>query len=194
MIVPGALAPYPADMWRPETYLRALHFAAERHAGQLVPGTSLPYLVHLVSVAVEVMRGIAIESVQEPDLAVTCALLHDTLEDTKTSFDELSASFGAEVANGVAALSKNKLLPKGSQLDDSLDRIRRCPREVWVVKLADRITNLQPPPTHWDGAKRRRYQAEARRIHEALGAGHRVLGDRLAAMIEAYSAHLDPRG
>lgn len=192
MIVAGALAPYPADMWRPETYLRALHFAAERHAGQFVPGTTLPYLVHLVSVAAEVMRGVALESVEDPDLAVSCALLHDVVEDTDTPIDEVASVFGDAVAGGVAALSKDAGLPKDTQLDDSLARILRCPREVWVVKLADRITNLQPPPTHWDGAKRRRYQAEARRIHEALGAGHRVLGDRLAAMIEAYSAYLDP--
>jgi len=180
-------------LWNPETYHLALRFAAERHSGQTVPGTSLPYLVHVTSVAAEVMRGIALEPVENPDLAIGCALLHDVLEDTKTKFDEVSASFGADIAGGVAALSKNKLLPKTAQLEDSLARIRARPMEVWVVKLADRIVNLQPPPKHWDGAKRRAYQTEARRIHEALASAHGVLGHRLAEMIEAYSAFLDPR-
>src|SRR5688572_18850309 len=93
-------------MWNPDTYLRALRFAAERHATQLVPGTSLPYVVHLSSVAAEVMRGITVEPVDDPDLAVACALLHDVMEDTVTTYDELLGAFGADVANGVAALTK----------------------------------------------------------------------------------------
>ncbi len=149
--------------------------------------------MHLTSVAAEVMRGIVLEPVQSPDLAVACALLHDVLEDTVTSFDELSATFGSDVARGVAALSKNKHLPKVAQLDDSLVRIRACPKEVWIVKLADRTVNLQPPPQHWDGPKRRQYQAEAGRIHVALAPAHGVLAGRLAEMIEAYSSYLNPR-
>src|SRR5688500_6633672 len=121
-------------MWNPDTYLRAVRFAAERHGTQIVPGTALPYLVHLSSVAAEVMRGISVEPVDDPDLAVACALLHDVLEDTVTTFDEVSAAFGAEVAHGVAALTKDDRLPKSAQLEGSLTRITACPKEVWVVK------------------------------------------------------------
>lgn len=177
-------------MWAADTFLRAQRFAAERHAGQVLPGTDLPYLVHVTAVAAEVMRGIALEPVAAPDLAVACALLHDVVEDTATTVDELAAVFGAEVARGVAALSKDAGLAKAEQLDDSLRRIADCPREVWAVKLADRIVNLQPPPGHWSGDKRVRYRAEARRIHAALAAGHGVLGARLEAMIDAYAAYL----
>ena len=179
-------------MWTPDAYLRALDFAAERHAGQLLPGSQLPYLVHLVSVAAEVMRAIALEPVDAPDLAVTCALLHDVVEDTPTTADEVAARFGAEVARGVVALSKDPALPKDAQLDDSLARIRTSPREIWVVKLADRITNLQEPPHYWDAAKRARYQAEARRIHAALAEAHDLLGARLAQMIDGYARFLTP--
>ena len=177
-------------MWDPEVYRRALHVAATRHAGQLMTGTTLPYLVHVTSVAGEVMRAIALEPVAAPDLAVACALLHDVVEDTATTVDELAAEFGPEVAAGVAALSKDPALAKAAQLDDSLARIRACPREVWIVKLADRITNLHPPPASWDGDKRRRYQDEARRIHAALASAHRLLGARLEAMIDGYGAYL----
>ncbi len=179
-------------MWSPESYLTALRFAAERHAGQTVPGTELPYLVHVTSVAAEVMRGLALEPMAAPDLAVTCALLHDVVEDTATELAEVAAGFGDPVARGVAALSKDARLAKDEQLDDSLRRIRDCPREVWAVKLADRITNLQPPPIRWTADKRRRYQAEARRIHAALAGGHAALGERLAEMIERYTAYLEP--
>ncbi len=177
-------------MWSPELYQRASRFAAERHGAQQVPGTELPYLLHVTQVAAEVMRAIAIEPVASPELAVACALVHDTIEDTATTAEELAAAFGDEVARGVQALSKDASLPKEEQLDDSLRRIRACPREVWAVKLADRITNLQVPPARWLPGKRRAYQDEARRIHAALAEGHAVLAARLAERIEAYTAYL----
>jgi len=179
-------------MWSPDLYQRAVRFAAERHAGQRVPGTELPYLLHVTQVAAEVMRALAVEAMAAPDLAVACALLHDVVEDTATSLAEVAAGFGAEVAAGVAALSKDPAVARPDRLDDSLARIRACPREVWAVKLADRITNLQPPPAHWDRGKRTGYRDEARRIHAALAAGHGWLGARLAAKIEAYGGYLDP--
>src|SRR5262245_9451528 len=132
-------------MWSPDKYLHALRFAAERHQGQTVPGSGLPYVTHLAAVAAEVCCAVARESVAEPDLAVQCALLHDTLEDTATSFAEVEQAFGVQVASGVLALTKDAKLPKAERMADSLRRIREQPREVWMVKLADRITNLQKP-------------------------------------------------
>jgi (p)ppGpp synthase/HD superfamily hydrolase len=177
-------------MWSPELYQRAVRFAAERHAGQTVPGCELPYLLHVTQVAAEVMRGLAVEPMATPDLAVACALLHDTVEDTETNTSEVAALFGDAVALGVEALSKDPRLPKAEQLDDSLRRIRACPREVWAVKLADRITNLQSPPPHWSAEKRVQYRDEARRIHAALAEGHRALAARLDERIAAYAAFL----
>jgi (p)ppGpp synthase/HD superfamily hydrolase len=118
-----------------------------------------------------------------------CAVLHDIVEDTGTTVEEVAAKFGDEIARGVLALSKDPNLPKGEQLDDSLRRIRECPREVWVVKLADRITNLDDPPHYWTSEKRRTYQEEARRIHAALAEAHAALGARLAEKIEAYAQY-----
>jgi guanosine-3',5'-bis(diphosphate) 3'-pyrophosphohydrolase len=71
---------------------------------------------------------------------------------------------------------------------DSLARIRAQPREVWLVKLADRIVNLGPPPTDWSTDKRRAYQAEARGILTALAEASPYLADRLNARIAAYGA------
>lgn len=173
-------------MWSPDRYLAALHFAADRHADQRVPGSDRPYLVHVVAVAAEVMRGHALAPLPDPDLAIACALLHDVVEDTATSEAEVAAAFGAEVAAGVAALSKDPALPKDQQLDDSLARIRTCSPEVWAVKLADRITNLQEPPPHWSAAKRVSYRADAERILTALADGHAPLAARLRERIDAY--------
>lgn len=173
-------------MWDPDAYLDALRFAADRHAGQRVPGTDLPYVVHVVAVAAEVMGALARERFVDPDLAVQCALLHDTIEDCGVAHADLAARFGGAVADGVAALSKDPARPKAERMADSLRRIRAQPPEVWIVKLADRITNLAPPPAAWPPAKRAAYRDEAGEILRALAPASLHLADRLAARITRY--------
>jgi (p)ppGpp synthase/HD superfamily hydrolase len=174
-------------MYSPERYVTALRFAAERHHDQLVPGTQLPYLVHLVSVASEVVAALAVE--HDADLATCAALLHDTIEDTGASRGELAQVFGASVADGVAALSKDKLKPKSEAMADSLARIKSQPREIWMVKLADRITNLAPPPPDWSREKCAAYRQEGIAIADALGAASATLDARLRARIASYSSY-----
>jgi (p)ppGpp synthase/HD superfamily hydrolase len=177
--------------WAPELCFRAWQFAARAHQGQRVPASELPYVVHVSSVAMEVMSAIAArengeERVALPDLAVACALLHDVVEDTPVAIADIVREFGAGIAAGVSALTKNAALAKQERMDDSLARILQQPHEVWMVKLADRITNLAPPPSHWGVAKIDAYRQEARLIHDALGSACPVLGPRLAAKIAAY--------
>ena len=169
-----------------ERYLAALHFAADRHRGQLVPGGERPYVVHVTSVAMEVIGAIA--DARDPDLAVQCALLHDTIEDTATTYDEVAAAFGAAVADGVRALSKTAEVPKAERMADSLRRIRLQPHEIWMVKLADRIRNLQPAPPAWDTEKKRGYRDEAIAIADALGDASPLLHARIRAKIAAYAS------
>ena len=87
--------------------------------------------------------------------AVQVALLHDTIEDTETTFDDLKHLFGEDIAKAVQSLSKNKELPKDKQVPDSLRRIKDLQKEVWAVKLADRITNLQPAPPGWSNQNKK---------------------------------------
>ncbi|HUJ63322.1 MAG TPA: HD domain-containing protein [Kofleriaceae bacterium] len=169
-----------------DAYLAAWRFAAEAHRAQQLPGTELPYLVHVGAVAMEVVVAHHEHAFARPELAVQCALLHDTLEDTATSEAELVARFGADVAAGVRALSKDKGLAKPEAMADSLRRIRAQPAEVWAVKLADRITNLAPPPAHWSPGKIAAYRSEARTILDALGQAHAPLAARLARRIASY--------
>jgi guanosine-3',5'-bis(diphosphate) 3'-pyrophosphohydrolase len=177
-------------MWNPDVYGDALRFAATRHGAQTVPGSGHPYVVHLTTVAAEVLAALARERFAQPDLAVQCALLHDTVEDTATTRDEIVAHFGEAVADGVTALSKDDTLPKEAQMADSLRRIHTQPMEVWIVKLADRITNLQPPPHHWTLEKRRGYHAQAGEILAALAPASLYLADRLAAKMSEYERWL----
>jgi (p)ppGpp synthase/HD superfamily hydrolase len=173
--------------WNQEKYIRALKYAAEAHHGQTVPGSELPYVVHAALVAMEVVAALEHESGLDGDLAVQCALLHDVIEDTGRSYEQLAAAFGREVAEGVLALSKSNILrTKAEQTADSLQRIKRQPREIGMVKLADRITNLQPPPSTWDDNRIARYRQEARLILAELGSASPFLAERLARMIRIY--------
>ena len=175
-------------MYSPDRYVEAMRFAAAKHNGQKEPGHDLPYLVHLVSVAAEVIAALPTTRLANPDLAVVCALLHDTVEDTPTPLDEVAAKFGNDVAAGVSALTKNDKLPKPEQMPDSLRRIREQPPEIAVVKLADRITNLSEPPHYWTPEKRVKYREEAIVIADTLGYASQTLDARIRARIERYKS------
>ena len=173
-------------------YQEAIKFASAKHLekGQKVPGTNLPYDVHISNVAMEVI--IAGFSTPNFDLgfAVQVALLHDTIEDTATNLEELEDKFGDDVAEAVFALSKNDGLPKEQRMQDCLTSIKMLQSEVWAVKLADRITNLQPPPPEWSKEKRIKYQEEARLILIELGIGNEYLAKRLKGKIEEYGSYI----
>ncbi|MCG8424169.1 MAG: HD domain-containing protein [Proteobacteria bacterium] len=177
--------------WSPDRYIAAYRVAAEAHRGQTVPGTDgLPYVMHISLVTMEVMTALWVDRVADPDLAVQCALLHDTIEDTSVTYRDLADRFGRAVADGVQALSKDPKVPRDRRMRDSLQRIRQQPAEVWMVKLADRITNLQPPPARWSRVKRLRYRDEAGDIAAALGSASAHLAARIQAKIDAYRAHI----
>lgn len=178
-------------MWSRTKYQEALDFAALAHGGQKVPGKPYSYVVHLVNVCMEVMSALAEDNPGlDADLAVQCALLHDVLEDTQTEYTQLQAQFGQAVARGVRALTKDKTLAKEQRMADSLQRLKSQPREVGLVKLADRITNLQPPPGHWTKEKKEAYCHEAGLIHTALNSCHTGLGIRLKKKIEEYRRYI----
>lgn len=177
--------------WSQDRYIQAYCFAAQAHHGQTMTGSHFPYLWHISVVSMEVMAAVAREPDCDADLAVACALLHDVVEDTAVTVEEVRDRFGAPIAAGVQALTKDPGLPRPLRLRDSLRRIREQPREVWMVKLADRITNLLPPPTQWGPDKVVAYRADAVLIHEELSAASDFLAERLFAKIAAYAVH-DP--
>jgi (p)ppGpp synthase/HD superfamily hydrolase len=128
-----AALPEPAH----RTALRqALAFARARHGTQARRGSDTPYWVHLVRVAMELARW----GEGSPAL-LQAALLHDTVEDTRTSIDEVRIGFGAEVADLVEWLTapdaQEDLPPYYERLQSS------APFAAQILKLADRVDNLR---------------------------------------------------
>ncbi len=176
--------------WSQDRYIDAYLYAAEALNTKRFPGTSLPYMLHVSLVTMEVLATLQVQSGIEGDLAVQCALLHDVLEDSDKDYSDISKKFGDDVAQGVQALSKNRNLPKPQQMEDSLSRIQKLSQTIWIVKMADRITNLLPPPPDWTREKIQEYRQEAVKIYECLKPASRFLADRLAGKIQAYEKYI----
>jgi len=169
-----------------QAYQKAIRFAGERHADQKMPASRANYLVHLSNVAMEVILAERHSPNFDLEFAVQVALLHDVLEDTPTSFEEVAECFSPEIAEAVLALTKNEELPADIQIPDSLMRIKSLGKEVWAVKLADRISNMQEPPSAWTREKKRNYRQVAKLILQELEGGNAYLESRLQALIQDY--------
>ena len=179
-------------MFSQENYIEVLNFAAFAHGEQKTP-KGLPYLAHITCVAMEVINACEKSQLEQSktDLAISCALLHDVIEDANITYDELYTKFGEKIANGVEALTKDKTLAsKQEQMKDSIERLLAQPYEVQMVKLADRITNLGIPPKHWDNEKIKKYQKEAGFILSCLANSNIYLAKRLEEKIENYNNYI----
>lgn len=167
-------------------YQNAVKFAGEKHYNHKMPDIKANYLVHLSNVAMEVLIASYHSKNFDINYAVQVALLHDTLENTDTNYAELEDEFGTAIAQGVLALTKDEYLPIEEQMPDSIARIKILPNEIWAVKLADRITNMQTPPNHWHKDRKVKYQEQADFIYKELKNGNAYLAKRLKEKIQNY--------
>lgn len=167
-------------------YQNAINFAGEKHYNHKIPGMKANYLAHLSNVAMEVLIASEHSKDFDIDYAIQVAILHDILEDTDANYAELQDEFGDRIAQGVLALTKDEYLPIEQQMRDSISRIKTLPYEVWAVKLADRITNMQTPPPHWNKERKIKYQEQANFIYNELKISNFYLAKRLKNKIESY--------
>lgn len=173
-------------MWSQELYRDALLVAAHAHSGQKITGSNLSYIIHCVNVCNETLHAALKRQGTDINLCIACSLLHDSIEDTQIPLSFLMEKFGEQVLAGVLALTKNEKLPKEERMADSLDRIREQPAEIWMIKMADRIVNLAPPPSHWSKEKIESYREEAIMIYESLKESDINLSERLRQKIDLY--------
>ena len=161
-------------------YNKALFYAAAAHNGQLYSG--LPYIIHVCMVADEVFSTDRIEPFSNLKDAVQIALLHDVLEDTPITKEEMLLHFSPEVVHGVDLLTKKDGLP----LLEYFKGIKDGGRDVSAIKMCDRIINLQKPPAHWNADKIFEYYEESLVILEMFGWSSDYISSRLKVKIELY--------
>lgn len=142
----------------PSRILRAVAFAADRHRFQRRKDEEAsPYINH----PIEVAEVLSIEAGVDDEVTLIAALLHDTVEDTETTIEEILELFGPEVARVVAEVTDDPTLPRNERRRIQLERAGGASREAKLVKIADKICNIRDvvsrPPTGWSFERRREY-------------------------------------
>jgi guanosine-3',5'-bis(diphosphate) 3'-pyrophosphohydrolase len=118
--------------------LEAVAFAARAHRHQLRKDGETPYASHVFRACLTLRHVFGIADVA----VLTAAVLHDTIEDTTTDYDDLQEQFGDQVAGWVAALSKDKALPDPEREEKYRRTLAAAPWQVKACKLADVFDNL----------------------------------------------------
>ena len=153
--------------------VRALDFAAEKHRDQRrKDAEASPYINHPIALAnVLVNEG----GVTDP-VVICAALLHDTVEDTETTFEELEEEFGKAIAGVVREVTDDPTLPRAERKAQQVEHAPHASHAARLVKLADKICNLRDmmghPPDGWDLARRIEYFEWAKRVVDNIAGTH----------------------
>jgi (p)ppGpp synthase/HD superfamily hydrolase len=156
--------------------LKAATFASVKHVSQKRKGIAAePYLNHLIEVAELVSMALT-----EPDAnVIAAAFLHDTIEDTRTTLQELIDVFGADIAVLVSEVTDDKSLSKAERKRLQIEQAPALSARAQTIKIADKISNLRgilfTPPEGWDLRRKQEYFAWARRVVDACTAPNHFL-------------------
>ncbi len=146
-------------------FLRALEFSARKHREQRRKDREAsPYINHPIEVA-SVLANVGGVS----DLTtLVAAILHDTIEDTETTAEELGGVFGVEVRQLVEEMTDDKRLPKAERKRLQIERAQALSARAKLIRVADKICNVQDvthrPPAHWTLERRRDYLAWTKQV------------------------------
>ena len=166
--------------------LRSLSFAAHKHKDQRRKDVdSSPYINHPISLA-----NILCNEGHVTDIDVICAaLLHDTVEDTDTTPEELERTFGATISGIVMDVTDDKTLDKAMRKQCQIEHAAHICEQAKLVKLADKISNLRDiascPPENWSLERRQEYFDWARAVIDQLRGAH---GQLETIFDDAYAA------
>ena len=153
-----------------QTILKAAAFAAHKHRDQRrKDAAASPYINHPIALAnILANEGGILDAV-----VIAAALLHDTLEDTETTPEELQELFGADVAGVVVEVTDDKSLPKAERKQLQIEHAAHISERAKLVKLADKIANIRDvadaPPAGWSLPRRREYFDWAKQVVDGLG-------------------------
>ena len=147
--------------------LTAAHFSAQKHSKQRRKDEDAsPYINHPISVALTIAQ---IGGVDDPKI-LAAALLHDTIEDTETTPEELEDQFGKRVCKYVLEVTDDKTLPKDERKKRQIEHAKKLSKGAVLVKLGDKISNVTDvtinPPADWDIKRRREYLDWAEKVVE----------------------------
>lgn len=168
--------------------LRASAFAAEYHGGQYRKGKkALPYITH----PLEVSRVLSEEGGIEDVEVLAAAILHDTIEDTAASREDISKRFGDRICGMVLELTDDKHLEKDDRKRMQVINAPGKSPGAAAIKLADKIANVRDitnSPPDWPEERKADYIAWANKVVDALPPGNEQLRAIFARAVEAFHA------
>lgn len=154
---------------------KAIIFAAKAHANQVRKGTDIPYITHPYAV------GMLLQKAKCSEEVIAAGILHDTLEDTNTTYEDLVDTFGVRIANLVAAASENdKSLPWEARKQLTIEMLKNASIEEIQVAVADKLHNLR--------AIRADYSLFGEKLWERFNRGKREQHWYYAGFVKALSA------
>lgn len=158
--IPGSRHPAAAAAF----FQEAVSYAARAHRNQLRKDGKTPYVAHVVRVAMTTLVVFGcIDSV-----AIQSAILHDTIEDTSTDYEDIESRFGSDVAACVSCLTKNMALPESTREKEYTSRLAEGPWQARLVKLADCYDNLCDLPDLPEAQRNKKKRDALDRCHHAL--------------------------
>ena len=160
--------------------LRAVELCARAHRGQRRlrrqgERKGRPYVEHPIEVAVALATDIEeSEDIEEIGIDALCiALLHDVIEDTTITADDIETRFGPNIAAGVSALTVPKDMQGADKIRWQCERMSKLTPILRWIKVEDKLANAadiaQTPPEHWDEHKTRKAFEEIAAVVEAAG-------------------------
>jgi guanosine-3',5'-bis(diphosphate) 3'-pyrophosphohydrolase len=165
---------------------QAAAFAARAHEHQKRKDGKTPYFSHPVRVCLVVRQVFGFD---DPRM-LAAALLHDTIEDTTTDYDDLIESFGPEVARWVAALSKDSRLPNDEREQAYCEQLAAADWQAKVIKLADQYDNLGDC-NYLDAKGRKKTANKVRAYVDAVRDGLPSAGQNGVRLVEERLAELE---
>jgi GTP diphosphokinase / guanosine-3',5'-bis(diphosphate) 3'-diphosphatase len=146
-------------------FVRALAFASRKHSQQKrKDADASPYINHPIAL----VSILAVEAGIHDRETLCAALLHDTIEDTNTSVEELTEAFGGPVTSLVQEVTDDKRLPKAERKRRQVEHAAHLSPKARAVKLADKIANLRDvadsPPIKWPSSRRQEYFDWAKQV------------------------------
>ncbi len=156
--------------------IRALKFAAGKHRDQRRKDREAsPYINHPIELANILANEAGISDID----VLTAAILHDTVEDTETTEQELIAEFGAHIANIVMEVTDEKSFSKDQRKQLQIDHAADISSEAKLVKLADKISNVRDiassPPIGWSLQRQQEYFDWAKQVIDRMRGTNPVL-------------------
>ncbi len=143
--------------------LEAACFAADRHRNQRRKDVgATPYINH----PLEVARILTEAGIDDTDILVA-AILHDTIEDTETTAEELAAVFGERICSLVLEVTDDKTLPKAERKRLQVLNAPRKSNDAKLIKIADKIANLRDikaAPPNWSENRKAQYLQFAKEV------------------------------